>query len=795
MDDLLADFIAETRDMLRDCEEAIVSWEANPDDRHRLDAIFRFVHTVKGNCGFFDLPRLAALSHAAESALSDVRARRRDANRTLVSAVLAIIDRIIELVDALDQGGEIPSGNDEDLIAAVMTDGDAPLPDTKLTPAPVVEAVPLAADAPAVTATTRSIRLPVDLLDRVMSGVSDMVLARNDLARRLRESRSVAELEGPFERLSGILSDVRESITRMRMNRIDQLFLSIPRLVRDLSNELGKQVEVTFGGGDVELDREIMELIRDPLTHLLRNAIDHGIEPPATRLAAGKRGAGTLTITARHSGNEVHLTITDDGRGIDTARVTAKAIEAGLLSAAEAEALPHARRLNLIFEPGLSTAETISEVSGRGVGMDVVRSNLERIGGTIQVTSVPGERTVFQLKVPLTLSIVPGIIAEAGGEQFAIPQSYVVEIVRRRSASLQPVRMGATRLISLRGRHIPYLRLDRILGLGTAPDVIEPEIEDELANVVIVLQVGHEERCAIGVDQISDYEDLVIKPLAPAIMQTGYYSGLTLLDDGRPILLLDIREIALRHDLLLQEQAALRISEPKSMESDIRAQDTVLLFTGLDGLERAIRFPLIDRIVTLKVEQIDRSGGQSFAALDGALVPLAGLTDVTLHRDDIRVLCLSDGSERMAYAVAAIGDCVSLDQAHCALMTDAGHEKTFLVAGCPVRLVDAHRLFAEAAPARLPTGGLVCALPDNEWAGTILAPLLAAAGYRIDWAGSGEADVVISVDGQRPAGAGGHVIHLRSSHQDRDGPTDAIHRYDRNRLLAELARIAKGAAA
>jgi two-component system chemotaxis sensor kinase CheA len=565
--------------------------------------------------------------------------------------------------------------------------------------------------------------------------------------------------------------------------------------VRDLSNELGKQVEVTFGGGDVELDREIMELIRDPLTHLLRNAIDHGIEPPATRLAAGKREAGTLTITARHSGNEVHLTIADDGRGIDTARVAAKAVEAGLLSASEADALPLSRRLNLIFEPGLSTADKVSGVSGRGVGMDVVRANLERIGGTIQVTSVPGERTVFQLKVPLTLSIVPGIIAEAGGEQFAIPQSYVVEIVRRRSASLQPVRMGATRLISLRGRHIPYLRLDRILGLGTGADLTKQEDENKLANVIIVLQVGHDERCALGVDQISDYEDLVIKPLAPAIMQTGYYSGLTLLDDGRPILLLDIREIALRHDLLLHEQAALRLTEPKDAQSTAVAKDTVLLFTGFDGLERAIRFPLIDRIVTLKIEQIDRSSGQAFAALDDTLVPLAGLADTMPPQDEVRALCLSDGSERLAYAVAAIGDCVPLDPAHCALMTDAGHEKTLLVGGRPVRLVDAHRLFAATAPARLPTGGLVCALPDDEWAGTILAPLLAAAGYRIDWTGDSDADVVIALDGRQPASAGGHVIHLRSSHQDLSGPTDAIHRYDRERLLAELARIARGAAA
>lgn len=782
MDDLLADFIAETRDMLRGCEEAIVAWEAHPGDRQRLDAIFRFVHTVKGNCGFFDLPRLTALSHAAEGALGEVRAGRREADRALVSAVLAIIDRIMELVDALDTGQEIAVAGDEALIAAL--EGQA-------CELPVAVAADLpSAQAPAVPV-TRSIRLPVELLDRVMSGVSDMVLARNDLARRMRESRSVAELEGPFERLSGILSDVRESITRMRMNRIDQLYQSIPRLVRDLANELGKQVAVDFQGGDVELDREIMELIRDPVTHILRNAIDHGIESPAGRLRAGKRPAGSLAIAARHSGNEVHLTIADDGRGIDTTRLTAKAVEAGLIGAAEAETLSPERRMNLIFEPGLSTADTVSEVSGRGVGMDVVRANLERIGGTIQVTSVPGERTVFQLKVPLTLSIVPGIIVSAAGQQFAIPQSYVVEIVRRRSATLEATRMGATRLVSIRGRRIPYLRLDQVLGLAPAADQAAGQ-EDELADIVIVLQVSHEERCALGVAQISDYEDLVIKPLAPAIMQTGYYSGSTLLDDGRPILLLDIREIAVKHDLLSLDHGTAPVPEP-AVETATAPQDTVLLFTGCDGVERAIRFPLIERIVLIAPDRIDRAGDRILASVDDALLPLAGLGDAAPEWGELRALCLHDGRNRLLYAVASIGDCVPLDTARTRIESDGAHESVFLTQdGKPVRLLDAHRLFAGEVAARPGEDSLICALPEDEWAARILAPVLAAAGYRIVQPGLDRPDVVIALDGKVPDSPSGEVVHLRSGQQDPASPACSIHRYDREGILAELRRIAGG---
>ena len=283
MDDLIADFVAECREMLEALGGEIVAWEAEPDDRTRLDSIFRFVHTVKGNCGFFDFPRLEALSHAAEDALADVRAGRRHADGQLVSAVLAIIDRIGEMIAAIGAGEEMPAGDDSALILAL-----APGAEGTTTPvaAAVVEGQPRAASAP------RTIRLSVELLDRVMSTVSDMVLARNELARRLRESSADVAVDGAFERLSTIIADMRDAITRTRMQRIENLFVGLPRMVRDLSAELGKQVLVDIEGGDVELDREMIEMIRDPLTHIIRNAVDHGIETPAERLKAGKREIG-----------------------------------------------------------------------------------------------------------------------------------------------------------------------------------------------------------------------------------------------------------------------------------------------------------------------------------------------------------------------------------------------------------------------------------------------------------------------------------------------------------------------
>src|SRR6476619_6203543 len=392
MDDLIADFVAECREMLEALGGEIVAWEAEPDDRARLDSIFRFVHTVKGNCGFFEFPRLEALSHAAEDALADVRAGRRHPDAALVSAVLAIIDRIGEMVSAIEAGEDMPAGDDSMLIAALE-------PGAEGAAAPLVTA---AADAATrASAAPRTIRLSVELLDRVMSTVSDMVLARNELARRLRESTTDVPVDGAFERLSSIIAEMRDAITRTRMQRIENLFVALPRMVRDLSAELGKQILVDIEGGDVELDREMIEMIRDPLTHIIRNAVDHGIEKPAERLKSGKREIGVLSVSARQSGNQILIDIHDDGRGIDGTKLVEKAVANGVITKDEAAQLSHREQLALIFEAGLSTAQAVTAISGRGVGMDVVRSNIERIGGVVEVDSTVGKGPRMPLRVPL----------------------------------------------------------------------------------------------------------------------------------------------------------------------------------------------------------------------------------------------------------------------------------------------------------------------------------------------------------------------------------------------------------
>ena len=520
MDDLIADFVSECREMLEALGGEIVAWEASPDDRARLDSIFRFVHTVKGNCGFFDFPRLEALSHAAEDALADCRAGRRTPDHALVSAVLAVIDRIGEMVAAIEAGEEFPAGDDEALIASLEPGAEAP-------------ALPASADAslkPA-SAAPRTIRLSVELLDRVMSGVSDMVLARNELARRLRESDGDVMVDGAFERLSGIIAEMRDAITRTRMQRIENLFVALPRMVRDLAGDLDKQILVDIEGGDVELDREMIEMIRDPLTHIVRNAVDHGIETPAARRKAGKREIGILSVSARQSGNQILIDIVDDGHGIDGKRLVEKAIASGTLTKEEAAALTPREQLALIFEAGLSTANAVTAISGRGVGMDVVRSNVERIGGIVEVDSAVGRGTRMTLRVPLTLTIIPALTVSIGDQHFAIPRAAIEEIVRANGSSVTLERIGGAGIATIRGRRVPEISLADVLGLDSAMS--------DLERTLVVIKPAGGDLFALAVDRIHDHEELVVKPAAPAVMATGLYAGTTLADDGSPILLFD----------------------------------------------------------------------------------------------------------------------------------------------------------------------------------------------------------------------------------------------------------------
>ena len=779
MDDLIADFVAECREMLEALGGEIVAWEAQPDDRARLDSIFRFVHTVKGNCGFFDFPRLEALSHAAEDALADVRAGRRSADPALVSAVLAIIDRIGEMIGAIEAGEELPEGDDSHLIHALVPGVEGPA-------APVATAIAEGKGSAGASA-PRTIRLSVELLDRVMSGVSDMVLARNELARRLRETSADVTVDGAFERLSGIIAEMRDAITRTRMQRIENLFVALPRMVRDLSAELGKQVLVDIDGGDVELDREMIEMIRDPLTHIIRNAVDHGIEKPAERLKAGKREIGLLCVSARQSGNQILIDIVDDGRGIDGKKLVEKAIAAGTIEKSAAAQLSPREQLALIFEAGLSTAKEVTAISGRGVGMDVVRSNVERIGGIVEVDSTPGQGSRMTLRVPLTLTIIPALTVSVGNQHFAIPRSAIEEIVRVNNSSVTLDRVGGAGVATIRGRRVPEISLAHVLGL-------ESGVADEDGSLIVLRPAGGDVY-ALAVDRIHDHEELVVKPAAPAVMATGLYAGTTLADDGSPILLFDPAGVAQVGGVKLEAQErTARIAETGT--ATVARDNSVLLFHGLDGGRRALRLAIVDRIEEVERKAIRKAAGQLRVQLGETILPLAGAEALTKGDEKVRVFRLNDGSQEIGYAFREVIDLMAMDAELISADQPGAVSGVTLIAGEPAELLDAHWLFANhlGAAAR-PAVQAVCRLPsDDPWMQNMLRPIVEAAGYLV----IGEADelipdLIIASENKPIADAGGAQTIVLTS--DPEAANDQnIYRYDRAGLLMALKAAGAGSA-
>jgi two-component system chemotaxis sensor kinase CheA len=769
MDDLINDFIAETREMLESLSGEIVAWETAPDDRARLDEIFRFVHTVKGNSGFFDLPRIRALSHAAEDALAAVRSGDRRPDERLVSAVLAVIDRIGELIEALETGEALASEDDSALVDAlsIRQSGEA----TGAEAAPVPHAA---------RGSSRTIRLPVDLLDRMMSGVSDLVLARNELARRIRATAGT-EAEAAFDRVSATIADLRDAITRTRMQRIENLFAPLPRMVRDLCGRTGKQVALEIDGGDVEIDREMVEMIRDPLTHIVRNAIDHGIESPADRRRAGKAESGRLRVCARQAGNQILLEIADDGRGIDGDKLVRRALAAELVTAERAERLTESQKMELIFEPGLSTAASVTDLSGRGVGMDVVRANIERIGGLVDVSSRKGQGVVLTLRVPLTLTIIPALTVTAGGQVYAIPRSAIEEIVRAKGEGVRVESVGGAAIATVRGRRLPLVYLRRELGCEPAPDPSRQSL--------ILLKPAGADLYALAVDDIHDHEELVVKPAAPAVMAVGLYAGTTIADDGKPVLLLDPPGIAARAGLSLHRGAADSQAAPVPAAPSAEAPPA-LLFSTVAGSKRLVPVAAVQRIEDAPVGAVRLTAGRLHVSLGESLLPLEGCGQTVPDRP-IRLLRLNDGFWEIAYGFDEVVDIVPLPARLIAAAEPGEVRGAVLVGAEQAELLDLHWLFARhdggkvAAEARP-----VCAIPAGDpFMDAILRPLLESAGYAVVAAGSpgSEAATVViagedSADAVAPAGA--RVVRLRAS---ADGGEESIHRYDRDALLAALA--------
>jgi two-component system chemotaxis sensor kinase CheA len=529
----------------------------------------------------------------------------------------------------------------------------------------------------------------------------------------------------------------------------------------------------------------MIEMIRDPLTHIIRNAVDHGIELPAERLKSGKREIGILAVSARQSGNQILIDIHDDGRGIDGGKLVDKAISAGIVDKGEAAKLTEREQLALIFEAGLSTASQVTAISGRGVGMDVVRSNIERIGGIVEVDSKPGAGTRMTLRVPLTLTIIPALTVSIAGQHFAIPRSAIEEIVRANGESVTLERLGGAGVATIRGRRVPQVSLAEILGLESQV----PETEQTL----IVLRLSGGDVYALSVDRIHDHEELVVKPAAPAVMATGLYAGTTLADDGSPILLFDAGGLAQVGGVKIEAQErASRIAEGPATE--ISKSTAVLLFRGLDGGRRALRLACVDRIEEVSATAISNSAGQLRVQVGEAILPLAGVSS-ELGGGNVRVFRLNDGSHEVGYAFAEVLDFATIDNEVIHAERPGEVSGVSLINGEPAEIVDAHWLFANhVGAASKAADTLVCRLPtDDPWMQNMLRPIVEAAGYRVVGEGDEPADLVIAAQGSEVSTSpAAQTIWLRSAAEASGKKDESIYRYDRAGLLMALKSAGSG---
>lgn len=539
---------------------------------------------------------------------------------------------------------------------------------------------------------------------------------------------------------------------KTRMQPIGNAWAKLPRIVRDLSVELDKKIELDMRGAETELDRQVLELIKDPLTHMVRNSADHGIEMPADRKAKGKPESGTIRLNAYHEGGHIIIEITDDGKGIAVDRLKAKIIEAELVSAAEAEALTDAQIQKFIFHPGLSTAEAVTSVSGRGVGMDVVRSNIEKIGGTIELESTPGRGTRFMIKIPLTLAIVSALIVEAVGERFAIPQISVLELVRAAADSEHRIEfINDTPVLRLRNRLLPLVYLKRVLGGESVDKTLDAQAE----HFVVVTQVGAF-TFGIIVDEVFDTEEIVVKPVAPILKSLPVYSGNTILGDGSVIMILDPNGIA-KSTTTVQEADGDEEEAAASVVHDQR--ESMLLFRAGSAHPKAVPLSLVARLEELPTENIEYAEDVPLVQYRGGLMPLVSVDPGIPLRTQGRqpLLVFADGDRSMGLAVDEILDIVE-SELHIDLSgEDKGRIGTAVVNNKVTEIMDVAHYMRLAFRDQLrkkttetgeantsgAAGARVLLVDDSAFFRNMIKPLLSAAGYAVTTAADGREALAI----------------------------------------------------
>jgi two-component system, chemotaxis family, sensor kinase CheA len=650
MQEVIDEFLVESQENLDQLDRDLLALEGDPGSTATLSSVFRTIHTIKGTCGFLGFSTLESVAHVGENLLAKLRDGALLLTPEMTSVLLQLSDAVREMLASVEQTGSDGTNDYADLVVALgaFLDGGAPAPpgeppapvevelapevaevpeaelvvepapapttrpDAAVAPAAVEPPAPVPAAAPFVARAESTIRVDVGVLDELMTRVGELVLARNRLVQLVAASDD-AQLAATVQHLSLITSELQEGAMKTRMQPIGNVWSKYPRIVRDIAVTCAKEVRVEMEGEDTELDKTIIESIKDPLTHLIRNAVDHGIETPEVRRASGKPDEGRLLIRAFHEGGQVNIEIRDDGAGIDPGRLRAKAVERGILTAAAAERLNDAEVIDLIFAPGFSTAAAVTNVSGRGVGMDVVRTNVERIGGTVDVTSLVGEGTTFRVKIPLTLAIIPGLVVTSGDNRYCIPQVSLLELVRLdgRDGRSGVEHVHGAPVHRLRGRLLPLVYLHEELGVPA------PEVE---ATQLVVLQADGGQ-FGLVVDSVQDSVEIVVKPLGAQVKGIPVFAGATIMGDGRVGLILDVLGLAQRSGVLTDKGERGKLGGEDESGADVERQ--AMLVFGTDGDSRmAVPLSLVDRLEEIDASSIEHTGQREVVQYRDEILPL-----------------------------------------------------------------------------------------------------------------------------------------------------------------------------
>lgn len=702
--EIVNEFLVESHENLDQLDRDLVALEQDPNSHDLLSSIFRTIHTIKGTCGFLGFGKLERVAHVGENLLSKLRDGELVLRPDITTGLLALVDAVRQMLQCIELTGNEGDAEYTDLVSLLIqlqelhSEADtgpmvaldepvsssaenpylsAPVAPTDVTKAggatrPDVDETGGAARTGTSSGEVRgsaisesNIRVDVGLLDKLMNQVGELVLARNQILQFTSTLNDSAFLS-TSQRLNLITTELQEGVMKTRMQPIGNIWSKFPRVVRDLAVQCQKKIRIEMEGRETELDKTIVEAIKDPLTHLVRNAVDHGIEPPDVRVRAGKPEEGCLLLRAFHEGGQVNIEITDDGGGLNLDRIRHKGLERGLVTHEQVARMSDRDIAMLIFAPGFSTAAQVTNVSGRGVGMDVVKTNIERIGGTVDIQSQPGQGSTVKIKIPLTLAIIPALVVTCGSDRYAIPQVSLLELVRLEGEQARQgiERMHGAPVYRLRGRLLPIVDLRCELGIAASTHHPDAVAEEELVNIVVLR--ADDRQFGLVVDAINDTEEIVVKPLSKQLKGIPVYAGATIMGDGTVALILDVLGTAQRAHVISQvrDRAASKLNTSSQDRGNVRQ---TLLVLGLGDRQVALPISMVSRLEEIPRSQIEWTDDCEVVQYRGQILPLIRLgqvlsIDVQDNQDrPMQVVVYSEQGRSVGLVVDRIADIVDCE--------------------------------------------------------------------------------------------------------------------------------------